>query len=124
MRLSTKIQLTLLDNLVWVLLAIFFLVNTLFTPNLFSGKNQLNILYQSATLGLLVLGQGVVMMVGELDLSMEATLAFAPGVTILAARQLGLGPAVSILLTLGRWVWPSGGSTASAWPSSRPTPSC
>ena len=124
MRLSTKIQLTLLDNLVWVLLAVFFLVNTLFTPNFFSGKNQLNILYQSATLGLLVLGQGIVMMVGELDLSMEATLAFAPGVTILAARQLGLGPAVSILLTLGRWVWPSGGSTASAWPSSRPTPSC
>ena len=100
MRLSTKIQLTLLDNLVWVLLAVFFLVNTLFTPNFFSGKNQLNILYQSATLGLLVLGQGIVMMVGELDLSMEATLAFAPGVTILLARQLGLGPVVSILLTL------------------------
>lgn len=100
MRLRTKIQLTLLDNLVWVLLALFFVVNALFTPNFFSGKNQLNILYQSATLGLLVLGQGIVMMVGELDLSVEATLAFAPGVTILLAEQFGLNPVVCILLTL------------------------
>ena len=100
MRLRTKIQLTLLDNLVWVLLALFFLFNAIFTPNFFSGKNQLNILYQSATLGLLVLGQGIVMMVGELDLSVEATLAFAPGVTILLANQLGLNPVVCILLTL------------------------
>ena len=100
MRLRTKIQLTLLDNLVWVLLALFFLINALFTPSFFSGKNQLNILYQSATLGLLVLGQGIVMMVGELDLSVEATLAFAPGVTILLANQLGLPPAACILLTL------------------------
>ena len=45
MRLRTKIQLTLLDNLVWVLLAVFFLVNAIFTPNFFTGKNQLNILY-------------------------------------------------------------------------------
>ena len=100
MRLRTKIQLTLLDNLVWVLLALFFVGNALFTPNFFSGKNQLNILYQSATLGLLVLGQGIVMMVGELDLSVEATLAFAPGVTILLAEQFGLNPVVCILLTL------------------------
>lgn len=100
MRLRTKIQLTLLDNLVWVLLAVFFLFNALFTPSFFTGKNQLNILYQSATLGLLVLGQGIVMMVGELDLSMEATLAFAPGVTILTANQAGLDPVVCILLTL------------------------
>lgn len=100
MRFRTKIQLALLDNLVWVLLAAFFLVNAFFTPAFFGAKNQLNILYQSATLGLLVLGMGIVMMVGELDLSMEATLAFAPGLTILAARQLNLGPVVCILLTL------------------------
>lgn len=100
MRLRTKIQLTLLDNLVWVLLVLFFLFNAMATPNFFSTKNQLNILYQSATLGLMVLGQGVVMMVGELDLSMEATLAFAPGLTILAANQLGLNPVLCIFLTL------------------------
>ena len=100
MRLSTKIQLTLLDNLVWVLLAVFFLFNALFTPKFFTAANQLNILYQSSTLGLLVLGMGVVMMVGELDLSMEATLAFAPGITILLNERLQMGPAFCILATL------------------------
>ena len=100
MRLRTKIQLLLLDNLVWVLLALFFVGNAIFTPSFFSAKNQLNILYQSATLGLLVVGQGIVMMVGELDLSVEATLAFAPGVTILLAEQFGLNPVVCILMTL------------------------
>lgn len=100
MRLSTKIQLTLLDNLVWVLLAVFFLFNALFTPKFFTAANQLNILYQSSTLGLLVLGMGVVMMVGELDLSMEATLAFAPGITILLNERLQMGPVFCILATL------------------------
>ncbi|WP_020072438.1 ABC transporter permease [Faecalispora sporosphaeroides] len=100
MSLKTKIKLALLDNLVWVLLAAFFIANAFFTPAFLGMKNQLNILYQSATLGLLVLGMGIVMMVGELDLSMEATLAFAPGIVILAARQLNMGPVTCILLTL------------------------
>ena len=100
MSLKTKIKLALLDNLVWVLLAAFFIANAFFTPAFLGMKNQLNILYQSATLGLLVLGMGIVMMVGELDLSMEATLAFAPGIVILAARQLNMGPVACVLLTL------------------------
>lgn len=100
MRKSTKIQLVLLDNLVWVLLAVFFILNVLFTPAFFSTRNMMNILYQSAVLGLMVLGQGIVMMVGELDLSMEAILAFAPGATILLSQKYGLGPLVCIGLTL------------------------
>ena len=100
MKLSTKIQLALLNNLVWVMAAVFFLVNAIFTPAFLSTRNQINILFQSATLGLMVLGQGIVMMVGELDLSMEATLAFAPGITILIAKAVGLDPVVCILLTL------------------------
>lgn len=100
MKLSTKIALSLLNNLVWVMVAVFFLVNAVFTPAFFSQRNLTNILFQSATLGLMVLGQGIVMMVGELDLSMEATLAFAPGVTILLANQFGFGPVAALILTL------------------------
>ena len=100
MRLRTKIELALLDNLVWVLLAAFFLFNAIFTPAFFTARNQMNILYQSSTLGLMVLGQGIVMMVGELDLSMEAILAFAPGVTILMANKFGFNPFLCIILTL------------------------
>ena len=100
MKRSTKIQLALLNNLVWVMVAVFFLLNAVFTPSFLSSRNLLNILFQSATLGLMVLGQGIVMMVGELDLSMEATLAFAPGLAILLGKAAGLPAFVCILVTL------------------------
>ncbi len=100
MRLRTKIQLGLLDNLVWMLLIVFFAYNAVMTPAFLSIQNQQNILYQSTVLGMLVLGQGIVMMVGELDLSMEATLAFAPGITILIAQSVGLDAYTCIILTL------------------------
>ena len=100
MRKSTKIQLALLNNLVWVMVAVFFLINAIFTPSFLTARNQLNILFQSATLGLLVLGQGIVMMVGELDLSMEAALAFAPGIAVLIGTRAGLPAVVMLLLTL------------------------
>ncbi len=100
MKTSTKIQLALLNNLVWVMVAVFFLINAVFTPSFLTARNQLNILFQSATLGLMVLGQGIVMMVGELDLSMEATLAFAPGIAVLIGNQLGLPAPLTFCLTL------------------------
>ena len=102
MRNITKLQLLVLDNLVWVLLALFFIFNAFLTPNFFSLKNQINILFQSSLVGMLVLAQGIVMMVGELDLSIDATLAFAPGITILLTTTVfsGLNPILCILLTL------------------------
>lgn len=100
MRRTTKIQLALLDNLVWVMVAVFFIINAAFTPQFMSSRNLLNILFQSATLGLMVLGQGIVMMVGELDLSMEATLGFAPGIAILLGNAFGLPAVICVILTL------------------------
>ena len=100
MRLRTKIQLALLDNLVWVLLAVFFIANAFFTPAFLGMKNQLNILYQSATLGLLVLGMGIVMMVGELDLSMEATLALGVAVGFFNGFFVAKMKTNSFLLTM------------------------
>lgn len=97
----TKFQLFLLDNLVWLLLVLFFLYNTVATPSFFTAKNLINILFQSSLLGMLVLAQGTVMMVGELDLSIDATLAFAPGLTVLLATSLtGLNPFLCIIITL------------------------
>lgn len=100
MKRTTKIQLALLDNLVWVLLFAFFLVNSIFTPAFFSGRNLLNILFQSSMMGMLVLAQGMVMMVGELDLSLDAILAFAPGVTVLLTTMTDIPPVLCIILTL------------------------
>jgi len=101
MRNITKLQLMVLDNLVWVLLLIFFVYNVFATPSFFTLKNQINILFQSSLVGMLVLAQGIVMMVGELDLSIDATLAFAPGITILiAAANPAISPVFCLIMTL------------------------
>ena len=102
MRKITKIELALLDNLVWVIVAVFFIINALWTKNFFSGLNLKNILYQSSILGLLVLGQGIVCMVGELDMSLDGTLPFAPCMIVLLWSKMGetLNPVLMLVLTL------------------------
>ena len=102
MRKVTKIELTLLDNLVWVIVAAFFIINALWTKNFFSAQNLKNILYQSSILGLLVLGQGIVCMVGELDMSLDGTLPFAPCMVVLLWHNMGssLSPTAMLILTL------------------------
>ncbi|MEL7648688.1 MAG: ABC transporter permease [Sedimentibacter sp.] len=101
MKSITKFQLFVLDNLVWLLVVLFFIYNTIATPSFFTAKNQINILFQTSLMGVLVLAQGIVMMVGELDLSIDATLAFAPGIAILLSTHIaGLNPMLSILITL------------------------
>jgi simple sugar transport system permease protein/ribose transport system permease protein len=97
-----RIQLLLLDNLIWVLLVIFFALNALFTPNFLVYDNIINIFYHSAILSMLVLAQGLLLLTGNLDLSIESTLAFAPAVALLAATKWipGLDPYSAILLTI------------------------
>lgn len=100
---SMRIQLLLLDNLIWGLLAIFFVLNALFTPNFLGYDNIINIFYHSAILSMLVLAQGLLLLTGNLDLSIESTLAFAPAVAMMAATKWipGIGPYTALLLTLG-----------------------
>jgi simple sugar transport system permease protein/ribose transport system permease protein len=93
----------LLDNLIWVIIAAFFLLNAIITPNFATYGNLVNIFYHSAIMSMLVLAQGVVMVIGKLDLSIESTLAFAPGVALLFATRWipgGLDPVSCIFLTL------------------------
>ena len=98
-----RIQLFILDNLIWGILIVFFLLNALFTPNFLVYDNVINIFYHSAILSMLVLGQGLVLLTGNLDLSLESTLAVAPAVAMLTATKWipGIGPYAAILMTLG-----------------------
>lgn len=98
-----RIELFLLDNLIWVIVIGFFLLNALFTPRFASYDNIVNIFYHSAIMSMLVLGQGLVLISGNLDLSLESTLAFAPGIAmLLATRWLpgGMHPLAAIAATL------------------------
>ena len=99
---KTKLQLLILDNLIWVLIILLVFINSIFVPKFFTYNNLINIFYHSSALGLLVLGQGIVLISGHLDLSIESTLAFAPGVAILLCNSLfpGTSPIIQIILTL------------------------
>lgn len=98
-----RIQLALLDNLIWVIVAVFFLVNVLITPKFATYGNLVNILYHSAIMSMLVLAEGLILIIGCLDLSIDSILAFAPGVAVLLATRWlpgGLDPLAAILITL------------------------
>ncbi|MEW6264347.1 MAG: ABC transporter permease [Thermodesulfobacteriota bacterium] len=101
---AMRLQLLALDNLIWVILAAFFLINAAFTPNFIKYENLVNIFYHSAILSLLILAQGLILITGNIDLSIESILAFAPAVAMLTTTKwlpgLGLGPYATIALTL------------------------
>ena len=75
MRNRLQVQLFLLDNLIWVIVLLFFLINAIVTPKFATYDNLVNIFYHSAIMSLLVLAQGLVMVIGHLDLSIESILA-------------------------------------------------
>lgn len=99
-----KIKLFFLDNIIWIMLALFFLLCAAGVPEFSSWSNIVNILYHTTIMSMLVLAQGFVLMSGNLDLSIDAILAFAPGVVILAATNWFPGtlsnPYLCVFLTL------------------------
>lgn len=99
---NMRIQLFILNNLIWAILILYFAANALFTPNFLKYDNIVNIFYHSSILGMLVLGQGLILLTGNLDLSIESTLAFAPAVAMITATQWipGIDPYTTILMTL------------------------
>ncbi|MFH1138885.1 MAG: ABC transporter permease [Pseudomonadota bacterium] len=99
---AMRLQLLALDNLIWAILILFFLINAAFTPNFLVYDNLINIFYHSAILSMLVLGQGLILLTGNLDLSIESTLAFAPAIAMLCLTKYvpGMGPYSALLLTL------------------------
>jgi simple sugar transport system permease protein/ribose transport system permease protein len=98
-----QFELFLLENLIWVILIGFFLLNAFITPMFATYGNLVNILYHSAIMSMLVLGEGLILVIGHLDLSIESTLVFAPGIAMLLATRwlpFHLDPVTTIILTL------------------------
>ena len=102
MSFGLKFKLTLLDNIVWLMLLGFFAVCA-GIPTFASATNIVNIFYHSSIMSLLVLAEGFILISGKLDLSVDGTLAFAPGIVILAATKWAPGvgnPWLCLALTL------------------------
>jgi ribose/xylose/arabinose/galactoside ABC-type transport system permease subunit len=64
-----------LDNLIWALLAIVIILFSFLAPSYLSPLNFLNILFDAAVLGLVVIGESFVLITGNMDLSVESTIA-------------------------------------------------
>jgi ribose transport system permease protein len=82
-----------LDNLVWLILATVLLVFSLTIPNYFQIGIFANIIEQSTFVGTMAIGLSLVIIAGNIDLSVESTLALAAMVIglLFATRGAGLG---------------------------------
>lgn len=73
---SRKLRAILADNFVWVLVVVVSFIAFLITPVFYSIKNMYNLLVTSTVMGILVLGETLVLMTGNFDNSLEITLMF------------------------------------------------
>jgi ribose transport system permease protein len=82
-----------LDNLVWLMLAAVLAAFSLFIPNYFQVGIFVNIVEASTVVGVMAIGLAIVIIAGNLDLSVESVAAFAAMVTgiLFCSRGIGLG---------------------------------
>ncbi|MDD5621878.1 MAG: ABC transporter permease [Actinomycetota bacterium] len=98
----SKISLWLIENMIWVILLVYVVINIFVTPKFVTYGNITNIFYHSSVLSMLVLAQGLVLLLGYMDLSIESTLAFAPVISVLLLVKYipWITPVGAIVLTL------------------------
>jgi ribose/xylose/arabinose/galactoside ABC-type transport system permease subunit len=71
---TTSFFVAIIDNLIWVIVIVAFVVFSLLSSRFFTLFNLVNILPRVAALGLLVIGQSFTMTTAHFDLSSESTL--------------------------------------------------
>ena len=79
-----------------ILLAII-VIMSIGSENFFSGKNFLNILNQSAVLGIMAMGMTFVIITGGIDLSVGSLMALSGSVMAVAATSLSVPPLLAVL---------------------------
>jgi ribose transport system permease protein len=83
----------LLDNLVWLMLIVVLTVFSIFIPQFFQIGIFANIVEQSTFVGVMAIGLAIVIIAGNMDLSVESIAALTAMVTgmLFCARGIGLG---------------------------------
>lgn len=79
---GTRALKLLVRNPIWGFVAIVFIFFSLSADHFFDANNFDNILVQTSTIGLIALGMTLVMINGNIDLSVGATLALAASITV------------------------------------------
>lgn len=81
----------ILDNLVWLMLAVVLIVFSITVPKYFQIGIFANIVEQSTFVGALAIGLAIVIIAGNLDLSVESTMGLAAMVTGILFASHGVG---------------------------------
>lgn len=102
MRKGTAVILFAVENVIWVILLIFVMISAFFIPKFFGVKNFINIFYAVSALSMIVLAQGICLLSGNFDLSVESTIGFAPmiGALLIFKWLPGINPLIAIFITL------------------------
>lgn len=82
----------ILDNLVWLMLVVVLAVFSLTIPNFFQFGIFANIIESSTAVGVMAIGLAIVIIAGNMDLSIESTAALSAMVTgiLFCARGIGM----------------------------------
>lgn len=91
----------LLRNHIWVFLVLTLIVFSIASPYFLTVNNFGNILTQGAFIGILAVGMTLVMIDGEIDLSVGAVLALASALAIGLQDHMGVLPAILLALFSG-----------------------
>lgn len=86
---------------IWLFVIAITILFSLTTDHFFDFGNFQNILVQTSTIGLIALGMTFVMINGNIDLSVGATLALAASLAVGLQASLGILPAVAVALLAG-----------------------
>ena len=91
----------LAENHIWIFLLLCITVFSFASPYFLTVNNLGNVLTQGSFIGLLAVGMTIVMINGEIDLSVGATLALACALAIGLQESLGVWPAIVVALFSG-----------------------
>lgn len=85
---------------IFILLILVILLSIL-SENFFSFSNFFNILRQSAVIGIIAVGQCIIIISGGIDLSVGSNMAFVGCLIAVATTQWGIPPALAIAMGMG-----------------------
>ena len=91
----------LMRHPIWGFVVIIFLFFSFMTQHFFALGNLQNILVQTSFIGMIALGMTLVMINGNIDLSVGATMALAASLSVGLQESIGLFPAVAVGLGAG-----------------------
>lgn len=97
---GTRLRARIARNDVFVILAILALLASLVSPAFLTGGNLSNLLTQSSLLGILAIGQFMVVVIGGFDLSVAAVMALS-SVVLASSMSLGFVPAAGLAILTG-----------------------